>query len=672
VNSPRILHLEDSALDGDLVRECLRAGGISCAIDRVSTREAFVAALTSGAYELILADRRLPNFDGEAALNIAHAIAPEIPFIFVSGTPGEDIAVEALKRGATDYVVKQHLARLPGVTRRALSEAAERIERERAAETGLAETGLGVNAADFAMLVDAMPQLCWSADSAGSINWYNRRWYDYTGTTPEEMQRRGWQSVHDPDRLPEVLRRWTAAIDSGKSFEMIFPLRGADGVFRPFLTRTYPVRNTAGKVVRWLGTNTDVSAQREAEEALRRLNETLEQRIVDATAERQAMMAKLHDAQRMETIGQLTGGVAHDFNNLLTPIVGSFDILQTRLPPDDRSQRLIRGGLQAAERAKTLVQRLLAFSRQQVLEPRAVDVASLVEEMRELIVRSLSSKISLEIAAPDTLAAARIDPHQLELALLNLAVNARDAMPEGGALRIALDERQVGPGDGVGLRHGTYVRLAVTDTGTGMDATTLKSAIEPFYTTKGVGKGTGLGLSMVHGLAAQSGGTLILSSEPGCGTRAEIWLPAASAQADAGNGVAQPGDLSIRPFTILLVDDEVLVRNATFDMLTELGHQVIEASSGAQALDLLRRGAAPDLVITDYLMPVMNGAELAQEIKSGHPELPILLLTGYASLAGNKMADLALLPKPFRQTELAATIDRLVLGPLLASAVPAA
>ena len=657
----RVLHLEDSALDAELVSEFLRADGISCRIERVWTRADFVRALARGESDLILADHRLPDFDGESALVIARSTARAIPFIFVSGTLGEEVAVEALKRGATDYVVKQRLERLAGVVRRALAEAAERAERQRA------EAALRTSEENFATLVNAMPLLCCIAAPDGGVTWFNQRWYRYTGTAPAEMLGWGWGAVHDPAILPEVLARWRDALARAERFEMTFPLRGADGRFRAFLTRAEPVRDPGGRVVRWLGTFTDVSAQRDAEGALRRLNETLEQRVVAAIAEREAMLARLHETQRLETIGQLTGGVAHDFNNLLTPIVGSLDLLRRRLAADERSQRLIGAGMQAAERAKTLVQRLLAFARRQVLEPCAVDVAALAEGMAELIARAVGPQIALHIGAHAALPPARVDPNQLELALLNLAVNARDAMSGGGKLTIAVDCCTVGPGHAGPLRHGDYVRLSVSDTGTGMDGATLRRAVEPFYSTKGIGKGTGLGLSMVHGLAAQSGGALILSSTPGAGTRAEIWLPTASESVTAPGEPPPSFPQAVTPVTILLVDDEAIVRGATRDMLADLGHLVIEAGSAAQALEQLRTGAAPDLVLTDYLMPIMNGAELAREIRTLRPGMPILLATGYASLAGNAMADLPLLPKPFRQTELAATIER-----LMAANLPAA
>ena len=654
VQTIRVLHLEDSDLDAELVREFLGMLEATCEVDRVWTSEGFTAALRDQGYDLILADHALPAFDGEAALEIARVAAPHVPFVFVSGTLGEDVAVEAMRRGATDYVVKQRLDRLPVVVERAVAEAVERAERRRA------QAALKDSEANFETLVHAMPQLCWLANADGFITWYNQRWHDYTGTTPDEVRGWGWESAHDPLLLPQVKQRWAHSVASGEPFEMTFPLRGADGEYRPFLTRGEPIRNDAGEVIRWLGTNTDVSAQQAAEEKLRRLTETLEARVVEAIAQREETHAKLGELQKMETIGQLTGGVAHDFNNLLTPIVGNLDLLRRRHEGDDRSQRLLSSALQAADRAKTLVQRLLAFARRQVLEARAVDTAALVEGMTDLIRRSIGPRVAIMFRADPDIVAARVDPSQLELALLNLAVNARDAMPGGGTLTIAISEQHVGPGHSAALRHGSYVKLEVADTGTGMDAATLARAIEPFYSTKGIGKGTGLGLSMVHGLAAQSGGALIVHSEPGQGTRAEIWLPAASTRADGlGSGPAAPARRT-RPLSVLLVDDEELVRLGTAEILHDLGHQVIEAGSGSQALELLRTGTEPDLVITDYLMPGMTGTELAAEIKQERPQLPILLATGYANLAGDEMASLPLLTKPFRQAEVAARIADLM------------
>ncbi|WP_170149534.1 response regulator [Rhodoplanes roseus] len=655
----RILHLEDDALDAGLVREFLRASGLPSRIDRVWTRDSFTEALVAGGYDIVLADHQLPDFDGVSALAIARDRAPGLPFIFVSGAFGEELAVEAMRHGATDYVVKQRLERLPVVVRRALAEAGERAERQRA------EAALRQSEEQFRTLADNIDQFAWMADASGAIYWYNKRWFDYTGTTFDEMRGWGWRSVHHPDHLERVEREFRRCVESGSVWEDTFPLRGRDGGYCWFLSRARPITDANGRIVRWFGTNTDVTAQREVDATLRRLNESLEQRVVAAITEREAMLAKLHESQKLETIGHLTGGFAHDFNNLLTPILGNLDLLRRRLSENDRSQRLIASALQGAERAKTLVQRLLAFARRQVLEARPVDVAKLVDGMADFTARSIGPQISLAIEAQAGLPAARVDPTQLELAILNLAVNSRDAMPDGGRLTIAVDLQTVGPGHHSGLRHGEFVRVSVTDTGTGMDPATLARAIEPFYSTKGIGKGTGLGLSMVHGLAAQSGGTLLMSSTPGAGTRAEIWLPVANEQADSHDPTPHEpmrGD----PVTILLVDDEQLVRATTASMLSDLGHCVIEAGSGAQALDCLGRltdGSRPDLVITDYLMPAMNGAELAREIRARHPNLPILLATGYASLTGNAMADLPLLPKPFQQAELAATIERLMQRP---------
>ena len=403
----------------------------------------------------------------------------------------------------------------------------------------------------------------------------------------------------------------------------------------------------------------DISERRNAELALREINDSLGRRVSDAIAEREMALAQLHEAQKLETVGQLTGGVAHDFNNLLTPITGALDLLERRYGDDPRSTRLIEGALESAERAKILVQRLLQFARRQALETRAIDIAKLIADMRDLISSSVGGLVELEIVAPDDLPPASADPNQLELAILNLCVNARDAMPAGGLLTVAVEQAVVGPRSMSTLPPGAYLRLSVVDTGIGMDEATLARAVEPFYSTKELGKGTGLGLSMVHGLAAQLGGAFIMTSQPGQGTRADLYLPVADgAVSEAPRRMPVQESSPGRCLSILLVDDEDLVRAGTAEMLREMGHRVTEASGGAEALAALQNGVAPDAVVTDYMMPRMNGGELATRLHAQRPRLPVLVVTGYAG--GDLELNLPQLPKPFRQADLAAALTELV------------
>ena len=395
-----------------------------------------------------------------------------------------------------------------------------------------------------------------------------------------------------------------------------------------------------------------------SEESLRQVNETLEARVDERTREHERAIAQLHEAQKLETLGQLTGGVAHDFNNLLTPVIGNLDLLRRRFPDDPRAQRLIDGSLLAASRAATLVQRLLAFARRQDLQPRPVAIPALLEGMSDMLARSLGPTINVQIAFTPDLPAARVDPNQLELALLNLAINARDAMPDGGPLRIEASEVDR-PGVGA-LSAGHYIRIVVIDGGLGMDRDTLARAVEPFFSTKGQGKGTGLGLSMVHGLAAQLGGMLALTSAPGQGTTAEILLPTTTEQPGETEHDSVVLQEAVVRATILLVDDEELVRNGTADMLRDIGYEVLTAASGAEALMLLRSGCEISLLVTDYLMPGMNGVDLVQQAGSVVPGLPALLITGYSNIASGPGAALPRLAKPFRQVDLAARVAELL------------
>jgi len=400
--------------------------------------------------------------------------------------------------------------------------------------------------------------------------------------------------------------------------------------------------------------------QYEARARLRELNDLaadLEQRVEKRTADHEAAVAQLHEAQKIETLGQLTGGVAHDFNNLLTPITGALDLFNRQYGKDDpRTERLLSNALQAADRAKTLLQRLLGFARRQALRTEPVDLTELMIGMRDLIASSLGPTIELHIRCQPDLPPALVDPNQLELAVLNLSVNARDAMPGGGQLIILAEEAAIGPLSTPQIRPGLYLRLSVIDDGTGMDAETLARAIEPFYSTKETGRGTGLGLSMVHGLAAQLGGGFHLTSALGEGTRVDLYLPAANEGTLAQPRARNDALYSLgRPLRVLLIDDEDLVRTATAEMIRDLGHEVVDARGGAEGLAMLANGLEVNVVITDYLMPGLNGGAIARRVAATNPDIRVLLITGYTGPAED-VTDLPRLSKPFGQSELASAL----------------
>ena len=404
--------------------------------------------------------------------------------------------------------------------------------------------------------------------------------------------------------------------------------------------------------------------QYDARARLRELNDLakdLERRVEERTAEHAAAVAQLHEVQKLETLGQLTGGVAHDFNNLLTPITGALDLLHRQYgEKDPRSGRLLGNALKAADRARTLVQRLLGFARRQALQTEPIDIVRLISGMRDLIASSIGPTIEIVIEAEPDLPFAIVDPNQLELAILNLCVNARDAMPDGGRLVVAAATDNVPAGRVPMLAAGEYVRLSVIDEGCGMSSETLARAIEPFYSTKEVGRGTGLGLSMVHGLAAQLGGGFAISSELGHGTRVDLYLPMASRTASEAGAPAAVSSLSNeQPLSVLLVDDEDLVRFATGEMIRDLGHRVIEAGSGAEALERLGEGIHVDVVVTDYKMPRMDGATLAKQVREMHPSMPVLIITGYTGISDEAL-NLPRLAKPFGQAEIAAALASLI------------
>jgi PAS domain S-box-containing protein len=401
------------------------------------------------------------------------------------------------------------------------------------------------------------------------------------------------------------------------------------------------------------------AALRDARDALQKSNEELETRVEERTREREIALRQLHESQKMESIGQLTGGVAHDFNNLLAVILGSLGLLKKAVPDDPRVSRLLDRAIQGAERGATLTTRLLAFARRQELKVESVALQKLIPEMLDFLRHTVGHSIVIQAEVSPDVWAVEVDANQLELALINLAVNARDAMPQGGSLTIACHNED--SGKKAALPPGPFVCITVTDTGEGMSEATLARAQDPFFTTKGVGKGTGLGLSMVQGFTAQSGGAMRIKSVPGQGTKVTLWLPRAK---DGLKELATKGEASqpaeARSLRVLLVDDDILVSMGTADILLDLGHSVTEAQSGTHALKLLESDASFDVVVTDYAMPGMNGFELAQRIKAGYPRLPIVLATGYAELPPDRSIQFGHLSKPYTSKDLAAALEKAV------------
>ena len=581
----------------------------------------------------------------------------------------------------TNFRVDYRLRRADGVYRWAIDAASPRFGAEGQFlgfvgsvvdidERKVIEQALQVKSEEFYALADNIPALAWMAYADGEIFWYNRRWYDFTGTTPETQAGWGWESVHDPEVLPTVIERWTKSLSEGKLFEMTFPLRGNDGQYRPFLTRAVPIRDDQGEIVRWFGTNVDISDQVEIEQALSRLNETLEIRVAEEVAQRTEAEDALRQSQKMETLGQLTGGIAHDFNNLLQIIAGNLDIVRRTMTDDSpRLQRSISNAIKGADRATVLTQRLLAFSRRQPLAPKVIDPNKLVAGMSEMLHRTIGETIEFETVEASGLWRVEADPNQLENAILNLAVNSRDAMADGGKLTIETANTHLDHDYSErhgGVLAGQYVMICVSDTGSGMDTSTAERAFDPFFTTKEVGKGTGLGLSMVYGFVKQSGGHLKIYSEPDEGTAVQIYLPRHHGPEEIAVEEPTVDQLPQGTETVLVCEDDDDVRAYSVDSLRELGYRVIEAPDGESALRLLdSEGGKVDLLFTDIVLPGgMTGAVVAKQACKAQPGLKVLFTTGYARNAivhhGRLDPGVELLSKPFSYADLAARIRDLL------------
>ena len=527
------------------------------------------------------------------------------------------------------------------------------------------ELRLRESEARFQAISNSIDHMVWSTQPDGYHDYYNSRWYEFTGMEPGTTDGDGWNTLFHPDDRERAWNVWQHCLETGTAYHIEYRLRHHSGRYLWVLGRAQPVRDDAGRITRWFGTCTDIQEIVDAREVLARSRLELEREVLERTAKLMEAESRLRQAQKMEAVGQLTGGIAHDFNNMLAVIISGLNLLQRRLARGDTDvTAYVDGALDGARRAAALTQRLLAFARQQPLAPEPVDTNALVIGMTDLLIHALGERVAVETVRGAGLWRANVDPNQLESAIVNLAVNARDAMPDGGKLTIETGNAYID--EEYGREHevqpGQYVMVAVTDTGTGMTPDVLARAFDPFFTTKGVGRGTGLGLSQVFGFVRQSGGHVKIYSEPGHGTCVKLYLPRFYGEAETyarrfplqtENG-GRPGEV------VLVVEDDERVRRFSTEALRELGYEVVEAASGREALDLIDAGQKITLLFTDVVMPEMTGRQLADLAVQKLPTLRVLYTTGYTrnAVVHNGVLDpgTQFLQKPFSLDMLAAKI----------------
>jgi PAS domain S-box-containing protein len=523
----------------------------------------------------------------------------------------------------------------------------------------------------FRTMAQAIPNHVWTATADGSIDWVNDQVYAYTGAARGALDGAGWTRIMHPDDLAGAMQRWTQATAAGGTFETEYRLRRADGQWRWHIARAVAIKDATGGVTRWIGTDTDIQGQKEVATALANINTELEKRVAERTSQLQETEEALRQSQKMEAVGQLTGGIAHDFNNLLQGILGSLERVQYRIASGRYGEidRFLKAATEAANRAAALTHRLLAFSRRQTLDPRPTDANRLIRDMEELITRTMGPTVEVEVVGAVSLWPVRVDASQLENSLLNLCINARDAMPDGGKLTIEtankwMDERASRDRD---MPPGQYISLCVTDTGTGISPGIIARIFDPFFTTKPAGSGTGLGLSMVYGFVRQSGGQVRVYSELGKGTTICLYFPRHLGEVEAD--AEDPGAPVEQGFgeTVLVVDDEATVRMLVAETLQENNYRVLEAADGPSALKVLESVRRVDLMVTDVGLPGgMNGRQLAEAARVSRKDLKVVFITGYAENATRGIwhmePGMEILAKPFPMTTLAGKVREMLEG----------
>ena len=512
----------------------------------------------------------------------------------------------------------------------------------------------------FRELIESAPDKMWINEPDGSVSYFNAAWRNYTGCSVRPDGTSWMDSIHpdDRERMGEHRRR---AIDAREAYEIEVRIcRLSDRAWRWHVGRVAPVRRN-GEIFAWVGMAADIDDVRRAQQALADLNATLETRVLERTAALNAANDQLRQTQKMEAIGQLTGGLAHDLNNMLTVVTGNLDIAGRSIDAQDQAKahRAIGAAMKGAQSAASLTTRLLAFARRQPLSPRALDLGELVQDMVELLARAVGETIELKVAVPSGLPSIFADPHQLENAILNLAVNARDAMVAGGTLSItAIGVRIEAPQAlELELAAGDYVQLSAEDTGSGMAPDVVARVFEPFFTTKAQGKGTGLGLSMVYGFAKQSGGTVLIESTQGVGTCVRMLFPATAAQPLKPEIRPTPASELRGSETVLLVEDQADVSDLVQSILSGAGYHVLTASSGDEALRIVERISPPDLLFTDVVMPGrLSGFTLAEEVRRLSPQTMVLLTSGYSIELSTLTSQFPLLSKPYQAVALLAAV----------------
>ena len=602
----RVLILEDNPRDAKLTASVLEGGGYTVQVEVTDSPEVFRESLEKTEYDVILADFNLRNWTALDALEILKRSGKHVPLIVVTGAIGDEAAVECIKRGAADYVLKDRPARLPLEVRRALEEKRLREERKRAEEALIEERHL------LRTLMDNLPDVIYFKDRESRFTRINKAHAKGFGLSDPAQaigktdfdffaEEHARQAFADEQ---EIIRTGQPIL--AKEEKEAWP----DGRETWVSTTKMPLRDANGNILGTFGVSRDVT-------------------------ERKSLEGQLRQTAKIEAIGRLAGGVAHDFNNLLTIISGYGQLLQERLSPEALGP--VEEILKASDRAATLTRQLLAFSRRQILAPQVLDLNSVVANMEKMLGRLIGEDIELATVQQPGLGRVKADPGQIEQVIMNLVVNSRDAMPEGG--KITIETANVHLDKTYARRHpgatpGPQVMLAVSDTGMGMDAETLTHVFEPFFTTKEKGKGTGLGLATVYGIVKQSAGYIWVYSEPGRGSTFKIYLPRVEEPGREAEPAKAGSELAKGSETVLVVEDEEGVRSLVCETLESHGYKVLEARGADDALSIFEQYAEPiHLLLTDVVMPQMGGKELAKRLSSVHPETKVLYMSGYTDNA---------------------------------------